>query len=143
VTKKEPDWPAYNRELSRNAEFFRAEIESSSKGAFEYGTMLVRNLLYLNGGALVVLPAISSILPDELKNNVFTAASAFVVGLCLAVVCGYFAHLNWLLLSFPASRNAIEERRKLIMPILVKNIKAKLKFCSIEKRDLLIDAQFG
>jgi len=93
----EENWEKFEIESAKNAEFFRSEIENTGKAAYEYGVLLVRNLLLLNGGALVALPAIASVLSDSAKLGVKDAAFFFVFGLALAMVCGYFTHVNWLL----------------------------------------------
>ena len=92
-----PDWDRYEREVARNTEQFRSEIEESGKALFEYGVLLIKHLLLLNGGALVALPAIASVLPEDALANVPNSAFCFVVGLILAFVCGYFTHVNWVL----------------------------------------------
>ncbi|MDP2737627.1 MAG: hypothetical protein Q8O82_02710 [Pseudorhodobacter sp.] len=92
----QPDWEKYKREMSQNNELYSFEIESSGKALYEYGVLLIKNLLLLNGGALVALPAIASVLSEEAKSHVAGSAICFVTGLSLAMICGYFTHLNWL-----------------------------------------------
>ncbi|PKP71225.1 MAG: hypothetical protein CVT82_03290 [Alphaproteobacteria bacterium HGW-Alphaproteobacteria-4] len=82
--------------MSRNTELHSFEIESTGKALYEYGVLLIKNLLLLNGGALVALPAIATVLSEEVKQNVAGSAALFVTGLSLAMICGYFTHLNWL-----------------------------------------------
>ena len=96
MAEREPDWIKYEEEHSKNVEFFRSHIENSTRAMFEYGVMIIKYLILLNGGALVALPAVAVMIGGEGKVLTISSATFYILGLVLAMICAYTSHLNWL-----------------------------------------------
>jgi hypothetical protein len=74
----------YFQEYSDRVDRHRAREDDHRKHAFEFASNAMRAITYLNGGALVALPAAVALFkadPDKAKYDLITAGLLFVAGL--------------------------------------------------------------
>lgn len=67
-------------------------------GSIQFATILVANLMILNGGALLVFPAYINSIKDGSPfrpDMILSATTAFVAGIVLAAAAGYSAYINF------------------------------------------------
>lgn len=82
-----------------------------------YGQIVVRSALFLNGGALFVLPAyISTVASAEgpiPQTTLVIAAAFFISGIICAVLCAYIVYWNYMLLTGDYEYELIKETQRI------------------------------
>ena len=93
------DYNRYIEEYEKAQVYFNSRISDREQKAFEYGTLVVRNAIFVSGGALLAIPTIAGLV-SEIQVNIASAKEAgfsFAVSLLLAILGSYVIHVNWTL----------------------------------------------
>jgi len=95
-------WNKYRDQLDKlhselssheNIHGYNIFIQAMSLYSKEYAQLIIKNLVLINGGALIALPAFVGLIDSIDKSNVVFSAVAYAFGLVLAVICALFAFL--------------------------------------------------
>jgi len=74
------------------------QVSSYIAGSIQFATILVANLMIMNGGALLAFPAYLNGTKEGAPirtDMIVSSATWFVVGIVLAAIAGYSAYLNF------------------------------------------------
>ena len=107
MAEKDPIQINYDQYLQRHLAYLEewrvgvlqqeSAVQAANKGAIEFAQLGIRVGLILNGGALIALPALLTLIPDVnpislAYPHLIGAASAFILGLAtaaLSVFCAF------------------------------------------------------
>ena len=87
--------------------------------ASRFSTLLVSNLMLMNGGALLALPTLLdklTIANTASKSEIVYAMAEFVSGVISATICGYASYLNYGLLGTHRYKQSYVDQLKLMYP---------------------------
>lgn len=91
------DYKRYIEEYEKAQVYFNSRISDREQKAFDYGTLVVRNSIFVSGGALLAIPTIAGLV-SEIEVNIASAKIAgfsFAISLLLAIIGSYVIHINW------------------------------------------------
>ncbi len=84
--------------IAEDKEIFDPMILQLRQETIEYGKLIYKSLLVLNGGALLLVPTLFQNIDGIPASTLLYAAKAFIVGLLCVGLSLYAAHLNFLYL---------------------------------------------
>jgi len=112
----ESSWEQRWKETQDVHQRINGQLTDLLKISADFGLLIVRSAIVLNGGALLALPAyFSAVKNAELLNSteLLTAAVWFIVGIILAILTSYCGYVN-----FQANAHVLmAEREKEILEI--------------------------
>jgi len=91
-------------------------------GAKEYALLIIKNLIWVNAGALAALPIIYQAFKPELISNLVASAPWFIYSMLCAIGCGICAYFN---LQFCA-KNLDSQKEKKFSTCLLLTFSIKL-----------------
>ncbi|MCA0402019.1 MAG: hypothetical protein LCH38_14545 [Proteobacteria bacterium] len=82
-------WASLEKDV---AAIYSDAIKTHSGGSIEFLKITLQSLIYINAGALTIVPALTKIVSDGVTKEykyIILSLGAFVVGLLLALLCTY------------------------------------------------------
>jgi len=99
----------FEKQNEKNNSYYDRDIENYQNSMFEYGILALKNSIILNGGALITIPAYTTILSNFSNKTLNVSAIFFVAGLISSMLAMYMAHLNF---SFLVDHTQWEKYRR-------------------------------
>jgi len=88
---------AFKKARAETREYYQHYLVAFSQRSYEYGVQAVKVLITLNGGAVILLPALAELSPNDsgITERLYLPAAFFLLGVVLALVVTYLTHLNF------------------------------------------------